>query len=110
MGVYGSYIGLTLNVLVIIATFYVCLPAAPIAILLYLLWKMYTRNWYGFLRVEGMDIDSGIKQDVIGAGRAGALKSEKSNDRLVKRRVRRVRTSKKKFLIKYPWEQSPSAE
>ncbi|KAH9211829.1 amino-acid permease inda1 [Leptodontidium sp. 2 PMI_412] len=74
-GVAGSYYGLGLNILCMIATFYVALfpiggkpnaegffsyyLAAPIIIALYLGWKVYSRDWKMFVKSADMDITSG---------------------------------------------------
>lgn len=73
-GVVGSYYGLTLNIICLIATFYVALfpiggspdaqaffsyyLAAPIVIALYLGWKVYTRDWKMYIPALTMDITS----------------------------------------------------
>lgn len=74
-GVMGSWYGLILNILCMIATFYVALfpiggspnaegffsyyLAAPIIIVLYLGWKIYTRDWKLWISSDVMDISSG---------------------------------------------------
>ncbi|KAH8691405.1 putative general amino-acid permease GAP1 [Talaromyces proteolyticus] len=86
-GVIGSYIGLSLNVICLIAEFYVSVApkdaqaffenyiAAPLVIGLYLLWKLYSvyhkdprinhRGWKPFLKVEEMDILSGMRDGAL---------------------------------------------
>ncbi|KEF52625.1 uncharacterized protein A1O9_11468 [Exophiala aquamarina CBS 119918] len=75
LGVYGSYFGVFLVVICLIATFYISLfpiggspnaeaffesyIAAPIAIALFAGWKIYTKDWSFGIRVEDMDLDSG---------------------------------------------------
>ncbi|KIX02624.1 uncharacterized protein Z518_08566 [Rhinocladiella mackenziei CBS 650.93] len=77
-GIWGSYIGVALNLLAIIATFYTSLfpvgsspdaetffeqyLAAPIVIALYLGWKAYTRDWKLFIRSSEMDVTMGIRR------------------------------------------------
>ncbi|CAK7236596.1 hypothetical protein SEUCBS140593_009673 [Sporothrix eucalyptigena] len=78
-GVVGSYIGLFLNILCLIATFYSALypspgvkPSAsyffqkylalPIVIVLYLFWKTYTKDWRLYVRTEDIDILSGLRE------------------------------------------------
>ena len=77
-GVTGSWIGLSLSVLAIIATFYTSLfpigapadaenffenyLAAPIIIVLYLGWKVYTRGAGGlWVKAEDMDLTTGLR-------------------------------------------------
>ncbi|KAL8710579.1 MAG: hypothetical protein Q9220_004803 [cf. Caloplaca sp. 1 TL-2023] len=77
-GVIGSYIGFILNILAIIATFYTSLfpvgaspdaeyffesyLSAPIAIALYLGWKIYSRGRGGlWIRAKDMDVHSGMR-------------------------------------------------
>ncbi|OAA67999.1 amino-acid permease [Niveomyces insectorum RCEF 264] len=78
-GIYGSCIGLFLNVVCLIATFYSALypsPGAkpkaseffkhylalPIVLVLYLFWKIYSRNWNWYVRVEDIDLTSGLRE------------------------------------------------
>jgi len=77
-GIYGSYIGLGLCLLAIIATFYTSLfpvhsdpdaevffenyLAAPIVIALYLGWKIYSRDWEMFVRTRDMNVTVGIRR------------------------------------------------
>ncbi|ETS76387.1 hypothetical protein PFICI_11774 [Pestalotiopsis fici W106-1] len=77
-GVIGSVIGLMLNCLAIIATFYTALYpspdaspdpevffqvflAAPVSIAFYLFWKIYSRDGRFFVRVHEMDLKSGLR-------------------------------------------------
>ncbi|CCK69325.1 amino acid permease GAP1 KNAG_0C02140 [Huiozyma naganishii CBS 8797] len=78
-GVYGSYWGLFMIILMFIAQFYVALfpPGAkpnakaffeaylsfPIVIACYLGHKIYKKNWKIFIKAEDMDIDTGRKDD-----------------------------------------------
>ncbi|KAK7751478.1 hypothetical protein SLS62_006563 [Diatrype stigma] len=72
-GIWGSAVGLALNVLCLFATFYNALYptpdstpdptdffmsylAAPIAILLYVFWKVYTRDWKPWIKLSEMDL------------------------------------------------------
>ncbi|EFX03612.1 amino-acid permease [Grosmannia clavigera kw1407] len=83
LGVYGSAIGLFLNCVCMVATFYYALwpapgvkPSAnfffqeylalPIVILLYLFWKIYSRDWKLYLRVEDIDINTSLREYVPG--------------------------------------------
>ncbi|EXJ90624.1 hypothetical protein A1O1_03727 [Capronia coronata CBS 617.96] len=77
-GIWGSYIGVTLNALAIIATFYTSLYpvgsdpdaevffenflAAPIVIALYIFWKLYSRDWKLFVRASEMDVTTGVRR------------------------------------------------
>lgn len=78
-GVYGSCIGLFLNIICLIATFYSALyptPGAkpdaqvffqkylalPIVLVLYLSWKAYSGNWSLYVRVEDIDITDGLRE------------------------------------------------
>ncbi len=87
-GIWGSYIGVFLNLLAIIATFYTSLfplgskpdpetffesyLAAPIVIALYLGWKVYSRDWRLFVRASEMDVTTGVRRgslDMVGERR-----------------------------------------
>jgi len=77
MGVWGSYVGFTLNCLAVIATFYVSLfplggkpdaeaffqsyLAGPMVIALYLFWKLYSREWKFFIKASDMDVTTGMR-------------------------------------------------
>ncbi|KAL8678888.1 MAG: hypothetical protein Q9186_004782 [Xanthomendoza sp. 1 TL-2023] len=78
-GVIGSYIGFFLNILALVATFYVSLfpigadpnaeaffttfLSAPIAIALYVGWKIYIRGGTGFyVRSHEMDVLTGLRE------------------------------------------------
>ncbi|KAF2716029.1 amino acid permease [Polychaeton citri CBS 116435] len=74
-GIWGSWVGFTLCILCIIATFYTSLwpggqlgsaqdffmsfLAAPVVIVLYLGWKIWNKDWKMFVRSFEMDLDSG---------------------------------------------------
>ncbi|MCJ1277922.1 hypothetical protein MMC21_005736 [Puttea exsequens] len=77
-GVIGSYIGAFLNIIALIATFYVSLfpvkgtpdpkaffqeyLAAPIVIALFIFWKVFTKNRAGwFVRAHKMDLLTGMR-------------------------------------------------
>lgn len=77
-GVIGSYIGFSLNVIALIATFYVSLfpvhskpdataffqnyLAAPVVIALFIFWKVFTKNRAGFfVRAHKMDLLTGMR-------------------------------------------------
>ncbi|KAK4947742.1 hypothetical protein LTR10_013250 [Elasticomyces elasticus] len=76
-GVYGSYLGLFLNIIAIIATFYVSLfplggkpdakvffenyLAGPCVLAFYVFWKLYSRDWSLFIRAGDMDVTSGLR-------------------------------------------------
>lgn len=80
-GIWGSYIGVGLNAIAIIATFYTSLfplgsspdpetffenyLAAPIVIALYLGWKLYSRDWKLFVRAKDMNVTTGIRRGSI---------------------------------------------
>ncbi|KAF1992637.1 putative general amino-acid permease GAP1 [Aulographum hederae CBS 113979] len=91
-GVWGSAVGLTLNILCLISQFYVAVwpvgggtttaqdffevwLAAPIILALYIFWKVFaalskdgainTRGWKPFVRVEEMDLDTGLREALI---------------------------------------------
>ncbi|KAJ9154974.1 Amino-acid permease inda1 [Pleurostoma richardsiae] len=78
LGVWGSVIGLVLNILCLMATFYSALYpspgstpdaeyffqqylAAPIVIALYLGWKVWTGNWRLYIPVHEMDLKTGAR-------------------------------------------------
>ncbi|CAK7270728.1 hypothetical protein SEPCBS57363_004246 [Sporothrix epigloea] len=74
-GVYGSYIGLVLVFLCLLASFYSALfphpnannffqsyLALPIVLALCLGWKIYTRDWRLYVRVEDIDIMEGLRE------------------------------------------------
>jgi len=71
-GVMGSWYGLGLNILCLMATFYTALAptpdaetffenylAAPLIIALFLFWKLYSRHWALFVHSQDMDITTG---------------------------------------------------
>ncbi|KAH8814836.1 amino-acid permease inda1 [Xylogone sp. PMI_703] len=76
-GVIGSWYGLALNIICIIATFYVALfpvggnpdasaffqqfLAGPIVIVLYIGWKLYSRQWRLWIKAEDMDVTSSMR-------------------------------------------------
>lgn len=80
-GVIGSYIGLFLNIVCLMATFYSALYpssdatpdasvffqsylALPIVIALYIFWKVYSREWRMYIPVEDIDVDAGLREYV----------------------------------------------
>ncbi|KAF2154125.1 AAT family amino acid transporter [Myriangium duriaei CBS 260.36] len=82
-GVVGSAIGLGLNIMCLIAQFYVAVwpigggsgsslaiaffqayLAAPLVIVLYLFWKVWARDWTLFVRVQDMDITTGLRENL----------------------------------------------
>ncbi|KAK4123460.1 amino acid permease [Parathielavia appendiculata] len=83
LGVWGSWIGLILNLLCLIATFYSSLYpspdatpnaedffmsylAAPIVIALYLGWKAYSRDWRLWIPAEEVDLVTGLRMHIPG--------------------------------------------
>ncbi|KAI5928751.1 amino acid permease [Camillea tinctor] len=83
LGIWGSAIGLFLNCLCLVATFYNALYptpdatpdaedffmsylAAPIVLLLYLFWKVYTRDWSMYIKLSDIDLVSGSRPLEIG--------------------------------------------
>ncbi|KAK9233854.1 amino acid permease/ SLC12A domain-containing protein [Lipomyces kononenkoae] len=80
-GVYGSYVGLFLNILCLIATFYVSVwppgsppnaqyffeqyLAAPLVLALYLFWKFYSRIWRMWVPLSEMDLKSGLRTELL---------------------------------------------
>ena len=87
-GVYGSWLGLALNILCLIAQFYVALfpiggnptlgaeyffesyLAAPIVILFFVGYKVFYRQWTIGVKLHEIDIDEGRREVDIGAFRA----------------------------------------
>ncbi|KAI0603291.1 amino acid permease [Biscogniauxia sp. FL1348] len=78
LGIWGSAIGLFLNCLCLVATFYNALYptpdatpnaedffmsylAAPIVLLLYLFWKVYTKDWTMWIKISDIDLVSGSR-------------------------------------------------
>jgi amino acid transporter len=77
-GVWGSYIGLSLNILCLIATFYVSLwpvglspnaeaffenyLAAPVVLLFYFGYKLVMRDWSWYVKLDTIDIDAGRRE------------------------------------------------
>lgn len=75
VGIIGSYFGVFLVVICLIATFYISLfpiggspnaeaffesyIAAPIAIVLFLFWKVWTRTWSFGVNLRNIDLDAG---------------------------------------------------
>ena len=81
LGVYGSYIGLFLNIICLMATFYSALYpstdatpdasaffqqylALPIVLFLYVFWKLYSRDWRLYIPLEDIDINAGLREYV----------------------------------------------
>lgn len=78
LGVYGSYFGVFLVVICLIATFYISLfpiggdpnaenffegyIAAPVVLALFLFWKIWTRDTSLGVKVRDMDIDTGRRE------------------------------------------------
>ncbi|KAK1595265.1 amino acid permease [Colletotrichum navitas] len=77
LGIWGSAIGLFLNCVCLIATFYNALYpnpnakpdakaffqaylAAPIVLLLYVLWKVISRDWTLYVRLRDVDLKTGV--------------------------------------------------
>lgn len=87
LGIWGSYLGLGLNVLCLIAEFYVAIQpmdasyffenylAAPIVILLYVFWKIYSettkdptvekRGWKLWRSIDEIDVFTGIRDTAL---------------------------------------------
>ncbi|KAF2768254.1 AAT family amino acid transporter [Teratosphaeria nubilosa] len=79
-GVVGSWIGLGMNILCLIATFYVALfpvggspsaydffeeyLAAPLILGLYIFWKLWSRDWRLYIPAKDMDVTTGIRMNV----------------------------------------------
>ncbi|KAK8217287.1 hypothetical protein M8818_001540 [Zalaria obscura] len=79
-GVWGSYFGLVMNLLCLIAQFYVALfpiggspdalpffqsyLAAFIILALYLGWKLWIRDWTFFIRAKDMDLLTGLRSNI----------------------------------------------
>ncbi|KAL2452060.1 putative amino-acid permease P7G5.06 [Exophiala dermatitidis] len=77
-GIVGSYLGVFLNGIAIIATFYTSLfplgssptakvffenfLAGPVVIALYIFWKIYSRQWKLFVRASEMDVTTGVRR------------------------------------------------
>lgn len=77
-GVYGSYVGVFLVVICLVATFYVSLfpiggdpnaedffesyLAAPIVLALFIFYKVWTRDWSFGIKVQDMDLDTGRRR------------------------------------------------
>ncbi|KAL8303763.1 hypothetical protein RB597_004839 [Gaeumannomyces tritici] len=78
LGVYGSWIGLILNILCLIATFYSALYPSPnatpeveyffqqylaafVVIPLYLGWKIYSRDWRLYVPLRDIDLRTGVR-------------------------------------------------
>ncbi|KAF5020345.1 hypothetical protein F66182_7651 [Fusarium sp. NRRL 66182] len=76
-GIWGSYLGVALNVIALVASFYSALYASngsppdaesffmaylacPIILALYLGYKVHTRDWKLFVKASDMDLQSGI--------------------------------------------------
>lgn len=77
MGVIGSWIGVIINILVLMATFYVAVQpldakvffenylAAPVAIAFYLGWKIYSGKWQLLIRASEMDVVTGMREGTL---------------------------------------------
>ncbi|EPE04887.1 amino-acid permease inda1 [Ophiostoma piceae UAMH 11346] len=103
LGVYGSYVGLFLNIICLIATFYSALyPSAgatpdasvffqsylalPIVLALYVFWKAYTRDWRLYVPLDDIDLNAGLREYIPEADEE--YKVERSWASLPKRIVR----------------------
>ncbi|KAH8689127.1 amino acid permease [Talaromyces proteolyticus] len=80
-GIIGSYIGLGMNILCLIASFYVAVwppgsspdvqyffqqyLAAPLILALYIFWKLWSRKWRMWIPVSEMDIRSGLRVELL---------------------------------------------
>lgn len=80
-GVLGSWYGMILNGLCMIATFYTALfpvggspnasgffetyLAAPIILALYVFWKLYSRHWAIWIPASAMDLQSGLRANIL---------------------------------------------
>lgn len=78
VGVYGAYVGVSLNILVLIAQFWVALfplgrdpdPAVffesylgvPVVLFFYTCHKLYRRNWRLYIRAKDIDVDTGRRE------------------------------------------------
>jgi len=94
-GIWGSYIGVALNLIAMVATFYTSLfplgsgpsaenffenyLAAPIVLVLYVGWKLYTRDRKLFIRASDMNVTMGIRRGTLEmaaeGGRSGWMKA-----------------------------------
>lgn len=79
-GVVGSYLGLALACICIVACFYSALyppggsphpgyffqefVAAPLILVLYLVWKVYTKDWQWLVPVSEMDVVTGMRMNI----------------------------------------------
>ncbi|KAF3391693.1 hypothetical protein F1880_007402 [Penicillium rolfsii] len=80
-GVVGSYVGLSLNILCLIASFYVSVwppgsspnanyffqqyLAAPLILALYLFWKVFTRQWRMWVPLKDIDLQAGLRTELL---------------------------------------------
>ncbi|KAL1305340.1 hypothetical protein AAFC00_002238 [Neodothiora populina] len=104
-GVWGSYVGLTLNILCLIASFYVALfplggspnaesffesyLAAPIILVLYIGWKLWTRDWILFIRAKDMDVLTGLRENIEELEDGEVIEQEKLSWKNAPRKVLR---------------------
>nr|OQO18997.1 hypothetical protein B0A51_12530 [Rachicladosporium sp. CCFEE 5018] len=80
-GVYGSAIGLTLNIICLVAQFYVALfpvggappdagaffesyLAAPLILALYVFWKLWSRDFSWYIKAKDMDVTTGLRANL----------------------------------------------
>ncbi|KAF7196573.1 putative amino-acid permease P7G5.06 [Pseudocercospora fuligena] len=79
-GIWGSYIGIAMNILCLIACFYVALwpiggspnaedffesyLAAPLILSMYICWKVYRKDWKLFIRAAEMDVTTGMRHNL----------------------------------------------
>ncbi|KXT16498.1 hypothetical protein AC579_1340 [Pseudocercospora musae] len=79
-GIWGSYLGIAMNILCLIACFYVALwpvggspnaedffesyLAAPLILSMYICWKVYRRDWKLFIRAAEMDVTTGMRHNL----------------------------------------------
>ncbi|CAI7665575.1 unnamed protein product [Penicillium glandicola] len=79
--VVGNYAGLSLNILCLIATFYVSVwppgsspdakyffqqyLAAPLFLALYLFWKVFTKQWRMWVPLKAIDLQAGLRTELL---------------------------------------------
>lgn len=96
-GIYGSWIGVFLNVIALVAQFYVAVfpigggsgsalaqeffeyyLAAPLILAFYFAWMIYTRDFKLFIGVADMDLTTGLREDLLELAAHGELQEKKT--------------------------------
>ena len=90
-GIWGSVIGLTLNIIFLMASFYTAVAglnaydffqaylAGPLIIALYVFWKVFTKEWYLLTPLKDIDLEYGTRTN-LGDLQAAAAAQRKERE------------------------------